>query len=269
MHRSAVRDIQVPAGPTAFYRRALEVLRTARIPFLISGAFAFTHYTGIERITKDFDVFVRRDDAARALEALAADGCRTELTFPHWLGKAFSGDDFIDVIFNSGNGAAPVDDAWFEHASHGVVFGLTVPLAPVEELLWQKALIMERERYDGADVLHLILACARTLDWRRLIARFGDHWRVLLSYLVLFGFVYPSERHRVPSGVMQELLRRLQREESSAAPTARICYGTVLSREQYLADVEKWGFRDARLRPVGGMTEDEIVHWTAAIAREH
>jgi hypothetical protein len=128
---------------------------------------------------------------------------------------------------------------------------------------------MERERYDGADVLHLMLACARTFDWRRIIDRFGAHWRVLLSYIVLFGFVYPSERHRIPAGVTQDLVRRLQREESCATPTERVCYGTVLSREQYLVDVEKWGFRDARLEPLGGMTQADIIHWTAAIQRKH
>ncbi len=59
-------------------------------------------------------------------------------------------------------------------------------------MIWSKAFIMERERYDGADIAHLILACGRDLDWRRLLGRFGRRWRVLLSHLVLFGFVYPG-----------------------------------------------------------------------------
>ena len=29
------------------------------MPFLVGGAYAFARYTGIERHTKDFDVFVR------------------------------------------------------------------------------------------------------------------------------------------------------------------------------------------------------------------
>ena len=51
---------------------------------------------------------------------------------------------------------------------------------------------MERERYDGADVAHIILAYGDRMDWRRLIDRFGRYWRVLLSHLVLYGFIYPS-----------------------------------------------------------------------------
>ena len=53
---------------------------------------------------------------------------------------------------------------------------------------------MERERYDGADIAHLLRARADQLAWRRLLRRFGPHWRVLLGHLVLFGFVYPGER---------------------------------------------------------------------------
>ena len=41
-----------------------------------------------------------------------------------------------------------------------------------------------------------------------LIDRFGAHWRVLLSHLVLFGFIYPSERSRVPARVLEELTER-------------------------------------------------------------
>ena len=41
-------------------------------PFLVGGAYAFARYTGIERHTKDFDVFVRPRDFDRALDAFAA-----------------------------------------------------------------------------------------------------------------------------------------------------------------------------------------------------
>ena len=78
-----------------------------------------------------------------------------------------------------------------------------------------------------------------TLDWERLLGRFGPHWRVLLAHLILFGFIYPWER-AVPGWVMDELLGRLRRGEGSAA--RRVCRGTLLSRVQYLMDVEGWGF---------------------------
>ena len=78
----------------------------------------------------------------------------------HWLAKIKSQDAFIDVIFNSGNGMARVDDEWFEHSRVREVLGMEVRIAPAEESLWSKAFVMERERFDGADVAHIILCMA-------------------------------------------------------------------------------------------------------------
>lgn len=263
----AIVTLQVPPlapGTRAFYCRALLALRAARVPHLVGGAYALERYTGIARHTKDLDLFVRPGEVEAALRALARAGYHTEITFPHWLGKALCGGDFIDVIFGSGNGITPVDDEWFAHAVPSTVFGLRVQLGAPEELLWVKAFIQERERYDGADVAHLLLAQADRLDWPRLLRRFGPHWPVLLSHLVLFAFVYPHERGRLPGWVLQDLLGRAARE--LAEPVAEpVCRGTLLSREQYLVDIDQWGYAAARLHPRGPLSAEAIAHWTAAI----
>ena len=61
------------------------------------------------RHSKDLDLFVTPDDCARILAVLRAAGYRTELTFPHWLGKVYSGSECIDVIFNLGKSIATGD----------------------------------------------------------------------------------------------------------------------------------------------------------------
>jgi hypothetical protein len=259
-----VADV-LPDETRDFYRDAMAVLNRAGVPFLVGGAYALERYTGIVRHTKDFDVFVRRADAREALRALRAAGYRTELTFPHWLGKAYRDGDFVDVIFSSGNGAADVDDEWFAHAVDGEVFGLPARLCPAEEVVWQKTFVQERERYDGADIAHLIRARAAAMDWPRLLRRFGRHWRVLLGHLVFFGFIYPGERHLVPGWVMDELLARLHQEVAAPSPAGRLCQGTLLSREQYLMDICRWGYEDARGEPHGTMSCDDIDIWTRAI----
>lgn len=251
-----------------FYQRSIDVLKEADIRFLVGGAFAVEKYTGVARPTKDFDVFVERENMERALDAFARAGYESEFTFPHWLGKAFEGERFVDIIHSSGNGVAPVDDLWFEHATKGIVFKREVDISPPEETIWSKAFIMERERYDGADVAHLLNACGPDLDWHRLIRRFGSHWRVLLAHLTLFGYIYPSRRDVVPAWVMRTLWERLSSEINDEPMGVDLCRGTVLSRAQYLADVEEGTFVDGRLLPWGLMTEDEIRRWTAAIAEE-
>lgn len=253
----------------AVYRGAMEALSGADVPFLVGGAYAFASYTGIERHTKDFDVFVRLADAERAYAALESAGARIERAFPHWLGKARYGDGLVvDVIHSSGNGVAAVDDLWFEHAKKATVLGRQAAVCPVEETIWSKAFVQERERYDGADVAHLLRAAAQTLDWDRLLMRFGRHWRVLLAHLVLFGFVYPGERQLVPAAVLEKLLAKLRKEALTPTIGDRVCAGTLLSRLQYLTDLRVWGYRDARALPQGTIEEADLDHWTDTGERE-
>ena len=207
---------------------------------------------------------MRRADCPRALKALNKAGCRTEIAFHHWLSKAFRGDNFIDLIHCSGNGLCPVDDDWFVHAVPDEVMGRKAWLCPPEEMLWQKAFIMERERFDGADVAHLLRARGPELDWPRLLRRFGPHWRVLYGHLIFFGYVYPEETGKVPPAVMADLAERLRVEKNATAPGEKACQGPHVSREQYLYDLHQWGYQDPRMLPQGTMTQEEITRWTEA-----
>ncbi len=254
------------AASIRFYRQALSILTEAGVPHLVGGAYAYARYTGIERHTKDFDLFIRKEDFERAARAFEEAGYESELTFPHWLGKAYGkGEDFVDLIFSAGNGVATVDDRWFEHAVPAQVFGVDTLLIPAEEMIWSKGLIQERERYDGADVAHVLLARGEKLDWDRLIERYGRFWRALYSHIVLFGFIYPSERAKIPARVVEDFTARMLEEARAGNAEEKVCYGSVISRQQYLKDIDEWGYEDARLVH-DLMTEAEIAHWTAGIA---
>lgn len=250
---------------TEFYRATLELLQSEGVEFLVGGTHAYYRYTGIARETKDFDIFVRGRDYPRIEQAVKAAGYETELKFPHWLGKIYKGGAFIDLIFAGGNGEAAIDDEWFEHSVAGRIFGLEVRLMAPEEMIWSKSYVMERERYDGGDVMHLLLRTGKRLDWTRLLQRFGAHWRLLLMQVVKFGFVYPSERFRIPREVTEELMGRLAAELSEHSAPERVCFGTLTSRAQYLIDVREWGFADSRLPPHGTLSEEQVEQWTDAI----
>jgi hypothetical protein len=255
-------SVPVPGDPRVdFYVDALGVLETTALPFVIGGAFAHSRYTGRDRDTKDLDVVLRREDVPSALAAFEGAGYQVEIPFPHWLGKVHRQGQYIDVVFGSGNAAVNVDDQWFIHATPGEVLGIPVALCPAEELLWSSAFVQERERYDGAAVLHLLHARALFFDWPRLLSRFASNWPVLLSHLVLFRYAYPDRRADIPEGVVRELLDRFDRQQPE--PDNPLCLGTLLSREQYLFDVEQLGYAD--LRPHGAMTPEQAEIWTRAI----
>ncbi|MGZ6126086.1 MAG: nucleotidyltransferase [Myxococcales bacterium] len=239
------------------HREALRVLQERGLEPMVGGAYALKMHTGIWRDTKDLDLFLPRKDVHDALETLARAGYRTEITDPLWLAKAFAGPYFVDLIFSSGNGIATVDDQWRQRALTSTVLDREALVVPAEEMIWQKAFIQERERFDGADIHHLLRCKGSKLDWDHLLARFGEqHWQVLLVHLITFRFAFPREKEQVPERVMREMIRRLERQEAEPAGADRLCRGTLLSRQQYLHETNVEGYRDAREIETRGWTGD-------------
>jgi hypothetical protein len=242
-----------PSGPAAdFYIDVLKHLVEQNIPFLIGGGYAVEIYTDIRRRTKDIDLFLLPADVAGAIEGLCAAGYQAEVVYDHWLAKVRQDGELIDIIFGSANGGGGVDQAWFQYAVETRILDLPMKLCPPEEMIWQKAFVMARDRFDGADVMHLLRSCGERLDWQRLGDRFGSAWRVLLSHLVLFGYAYPGHRSLIPTWVMDQLLERLQAELGRAPDEeALLCRGTMLCFEDFRVAVERWGYVDARPAPLG------------------
>ena len=248
----------------------MQLLREHNIDFLVGGAYALAHYTGINRDTKDFDLFLRPADVSLALAIWRNAGYTANYTFTHWLAKVKCGRVYVDIIFRSGNGLGAVDGVWFQQAREAIIFDTQVKVVPPEELIWQKAYIMERERFDGADVAHMLSALGEDLDWKRLVKRFGGDWRVLWSHLILFGFIYPSKRYLIPSELVKDFSTRVLKEQSKPFAGDPICNGTLLSRIQYEPDLQE--FLDARTATRSEMDDEEIQRWVEAgseVARRH
>src|SRR5215813_15247308 len=229
---TAIPAIQGEGGsPNEFHRRSVAALHSAEVPFMVGGAYLVEVCGGVSRSTKDFDLYIRPKHVDAALRALAPARYKTELTFRHLLGKATYEGNILDLIFRAGNGLCEVDDSWFDRARDDDVLGVPVKLCAPEEMIWMKAYIMERERFDGADIAHILRCCATNIDWLHLVRRFGSDWRVLLSHLILFGYIYPGERTQIPAAIMDDLITRFRREARTAGPE-RLCRGTLLSRQQ-------------------------------------
>jgi Nucleotidyl transferase of unknown function (DUF2204) len=226
-----------------FYVAALKCLQKSGTPFMLGGAFSLQEYAGIHRDTKDLDIFCTAGDSHALLGVLSEAGYTTQMTDPNWLAKAFQGEYFVDLIFNSHNGLCPVDDIWLEHARDAAVLGLKVKLVPPEEVLWTKIYVQQRVRFDGADVNHILRQTGPKLDWERLLRRFEVHWELLLSAISNFQFVYPAERDHVPRWVIDELVRRMTALRDLPASEDRVCRGHYLDRAGYEIDLNEWGYR--------------------------
>ena len=240
-------DVNIPPAQRAIYTRAMASLNEAAVPYLVSGALAVHHYTGLWRHTKDLDLFLCPDDRDAALLTLANAGYRVEITAGHWLAKAFMDDMLVDLISGTGNWLVPVDESWFAHADEAEILGISCRVIGITELIWVKAYVAGRERFDGADIAHLIRRGRERIDWRRLLDRFGDHWELLLLYLNYFRFVYPEHRDAVPDRVVEELLGRLQADLRQPAAPEVAFRGPLLDRYAYLVDMEEWSEPDPRV----------------------
>jgi Uncharacterised nucleotidyltransferase len=243
------------AAAESFYAEAIRELVASGIPFLLAGTYAVCAYTGISRQTKDLDVFCKAGDYPRILAYFQERGYAIEVTDDRWLGKIRRGDDALDVIFSSLNGAMPVGEEWFEHARQTQVFGTTVRMVGSTELVWSKCFIQLRHRYDGADVAHMILKAHAEIDWHRLLGYMEAYWEVLLIHLLNFRWMYPSERDKVPSWLLDELLDRLAKQRQLPAPERKVCRGRMYSRSDYEIDVTDWGFADVGAERESGPIE--------------
>jgi hypothetical protein len=235
----------------AFYKEALELLYESGADFMLGGGFATFHYTGIYRDTKDLDVFCKPSEYPKILKHFALKGYQTEMHDVRWLAKIFKGEYFIDIIFSSVNNICLVDDSWYEHAGKGEFVGLPVKFIPAEELIWCKAFVQNRERYDGADINHVILRYGEKLDWRRLLMRLDPHWHLLLAHLILFQFVYPSDFHRIiPKWIFDELMDRARGQYDLPPAVVRVCRGPVIDNTQYSIDVKEWDYRSYTIKTI-------------------
>lgn len=238
----------------------VSALTDAKLPFLIGGAIAFGFYTGIWRDTKDLDIFLQPETIHPALDCLSGCGFTTELTFPHWLAKVREQDSFVDLIFRGSNGVCSVGPTWFENAAHGQVFGQAISVVRAEDLIFMKAFVMERERFDGLDIVHLLFRQADSLDWDRLLDWFAGDRGLLLTLLALFQYVYPFRAGSVPDRIRQELAPTWLQPDQVSEP---LCNGTLLSKRQFDVDIAQWELVDARSRDRCQITEEEIRAWSA------
>jgi hypothetical protein len=235
----------------AFYREALTMLQQCGADFMLGGGFATFHYTSMFRDTKDLDIFCLPSEYPRILKHFAENGYETQLTDVRWLAKIFKGEYFIDVIFNSVNNICTVDDTWYEHASHGEFAGLAVKFISAEDLLWCKAYVQNRERYDGADINHILLKYGKNLNWARLLKRLDAHWHLLLSHLLLFQFVYPADFPEIiPKWLFDELMRRANEQYELPPAVERVCRGPVIDNTQYSIDVKEWNYKSYTIKTV-------------------
>ncbi len=227
------------------------------VPYVVAGAFALQRHTGIWRDTKDLDLFLPPEGAAQALQVLAEDRFETTVADPVWLAKAHRGEYYVDLITGMSNGVVTVDRSWIERGTVADVLGVETRILGAEELIASKLFVTRRERFDGADICHVIYRTRGQLDWQRLLGMVAGHEDLLLWALVLFAYVYPADADYVPGALWQKLLQDFQ--EHIRRPDATALFrGSLVDPMMFAIDVEEWGlpnlgrqYRERRVPKIG------------------
>ncbi len=232
-----------PEHQRELFREVLLILNAGEIPYAVSGAFALQPHTGIWRFTKDLDVFLTGETVRPALSLLREHGYACEVCDPVWLAKARRDDFFVDLITGMSNGVISVDDSWIERSQPAEIVGVETRVLGAEELLASKLFVTRRERFDGADIAHIIHGTQGKMDWDRIRTIAGEHWEILLWALILFRYVYPAHSDYVPFALWSDLLTRYMELVAKPDNNARF-RGSLIDEKMFAIDVNEWGMDD-------------------------
>ena len=178
---------------------AIEALDGKDVPYLVMGGLAAAAYAR-PRTTEDIDVFVKPEDANRALDALAAAGCDVEETDPMWLYKAWMDGVLIDVIFRS-SGDIYLDEQMVARAVAREIRGTAAKLISAEDFLVIKAVATtEQGSHHWYDALGLI--ARHPIDWEYLVERARQAGPRRVLSLLLYA---ESNDMAVPAEAVEQL----------------------------------------------------------------
>jgi predicted nucleotidyltransferase len=242
---SLTSAIEVPLAPEAedLYREVLSALNDHGVPYAVAGAFALQKYTGIWRLTKDLDLFMKAEDVPGALQYLGERNFSCEILDPVWLAKAHRGEYFVDLISGMSNAVIVVDDSWMKRTQPAIIAGMQSKIISPEDLLASKLFVIRRERFDGGDIAHIIYGTKGRLDWERILELAGEHWEIVLWALTLFRYVYPAHTEYVPAWLWQDLLSRYMHLVQHPDPNAPF-RGSLVDENIFSIDVNDWGLED-------------------------
>jgi hypothetical protein len=235
----------LPAEAASFYGEVLETMNRHGVAYAVAGAFALREYTGIWRLTKDLDLFIKAEDVPTALTYLEHHSFHCDILDPVWLAKAHRGEYFVDLISGMSNAVIVVDDSWMKRTQPAIIANVPSQLISPEDLLASKLFVVRRERFDGGDIAHIIYRTRGQLDWERVLNLAGEHWEMVLWALVLYGYIYPAHTDYVPAPLWQDLLARYMHLIQHPDPRARF-RGSLIDENLFSIDIKDWGLPDVQ-----------------------
>lgn len=200
---------EIPEEQWRVYLDVLEQARRRQLRFALGGAFAVATYTGRWRNTKDLDLYVLHADRAAFIELLSIQGLQDYYGVTAydrgWIYRACKGETIVDLIWRMANHRAYVDEQWLTRGQMVDLRGFLCRAIPVEEMVWDKLYVFQRDRCDWPDVMNLLFAEGVDLDWRHLLERTASHRALLAAGLTVFRWICPGRARQFPEWIWKEV----------------------------------------------------------------
>jgi hypothetical protein len=180
----------------ALYGEVIGRALDSKMPFAVGGSLSMALYAGAIRPSRDLDLYVTPRTKDRMIDLLInmgfADFYDQRPYDRSWIFRSAFGDDIVDVIWGMANHRTEVDTAWIQRGPVVDFEGRSLRLIPVEELIWSKLYVLQKDRCDWPDILNLIGHCGASVDWPRLRDRLGDDIPLLDAVLSVYAWLRPE-----------------------------------------------------------------------------
>jgi hypothetical protein len=223
------------------YLAVIQAIKARGIPFAIGGSLALAAYAGRKRKLKDLDLYVLPEDRGRMIEILSALTLRdyfAELPYDRrWIYRATNGETIVDVIWSMANQRTEVDRDWLTRGDRVNWAGEELRLIPLEEMIWSKLYVLQRDRCDWPDILNLIDVTGDRIDWKRLLARVGDDAPLVQGVLSVYRWLNGGAQAPLPG--VDGISKDLSRDSRDAVLTRR--RADLLDSRPWLLSVQEEG----------------------------
>lgn len=206
----------VPDEAWAAYREVLSRAQQLGIPFGLGGGFAYSYYVKRWRDTKDIDLYILPETRDTMVDVLGQAGFYdyyVKLAYDRrWIYRGYRDGLITDLIWAMANQRTQVDLEWLTRGPRIQIRDITLNVIPVEELIWSKLYVLQRDRSDWPDVLAILYVQGEHLDWDRLLGRLDDDARLLGGVLNVLAWMCPDQTARMPAWVLDRVGVRLPTE---------------------------------------------------------
>lgn len=200
---------QLPRADWEVYQSVLRAVLDEKLPFAVGGGFAYSTYANRWRYTKDLDLFIlpqHRREITAVLTRLGFTDYYAQVPYDRgWIYRGYLEGVIVDLIWEMANHHAQVDQQWIDRAHPIRIHDLQFTVLPLEELIWTKLYIVQRDRCDWPDLLTILYNHGTALDWSHLFDRVGEDAGLLSGLIAFFSWLCPEQAVQLPSWIWPRL----------------------------------------------------------------